>query len=225
MESKSEDGDYCELFFNLINEMVHKFMLDNGMIPKLFNPTNIQCDEHTSNRNGIEAVFGMEFLTNRTSSCEYHIDKSIKKHVKVVADVDKKSYEMLIISMKNATTKESYEGYKNSLKDLIERQNENVKKSLNDTLTFWDNINWRWATAFKSNLHNVHRSSLAEAAQASMKAANEKNVSLVDATYNDITDSARLDAKWKNRQCGERATGTGPTFSDLQERYDFLVFE
>ena len=53
--------------------------------------------------------------------------------------------------------------------------------------------------------------SLAEAAQASMKAASEKNFSLVDTTYADITDSARLDAKWINRIEGEESRGSGPS--------------
>ena len=46
-------------------------------------------------------------------------------------------------------------------------------------------------SAFKFNLHNITISSLAEAAQASMKAADEINVSLVNAAYY-ITDSTRL---------------------------------
>ena len=44
-----------------------------------------------------------------------------------------------------------------------------------------------------------------------MKAASEKNFSLVDATYADITDSARLDAKWINRIEGEESRGSSPS--------------
>ena len=40
----------------------------------------------------------------------------------------------------------------------------------------------------------------AEAAQASLKAANETSASLVDAIYYDISDSARLEAKWESRK-------------------------
>ena len=36
-----------------------------------------------------------------------------------------------------------------------------------------------------------------------MRAADEINVSLVDAAYYEITDSARLQAKWDNRINGE----------------------
>ena len=53
-----------------------------------------------------------------------------------------------------------------------------------------------------------------------MKAASEKNISLVDATYADITDSARLDAKWINRIEGEESRGSGPSQVELDERYE-----
>ena len=44
------------------------------------NPILIKSDDHTySNRNGIEAVNGKEFLENHTSSCLYNFDKSVKK--------------------------------------------------------------------------------------------------------------------------------------------------
>ena len=43
-----------------------------------------------------------------------------------------------------------------------------------------------------------------------MKAVSEKNVSLLDATYAHITDSARLDAKWINR-IEEESRGSGPS--------------
>ena len=56
---------------------------------------------------------------------------------------------------------------------------------------------------FRVGLHNIPKSGLTEAAQASMNAASEKNISLVNATYAVITDSARLDAKWINRIEGE----------------------
>ena len=75
-------------------------------------------------------------------------------------------------------------------------------------------------TSYRVGLHNIPKSSLAETAQASMKAASEKNISLVDATYADITDSARLDAKWINRIEGEESRGSGPSQVELDERYE-----
>ena len=53
-----------------------------------------------------------------------------------------------------------------------------------------------------------------------MKAANEKNLSLVDAVYADISNSARFDATWKNRLQGEISRGCGPSGINLEERDD-----
>ena len=85
-------------------------------------------------------------------------------------------------------------------------------------VNFWDKIKYRWASAFKFNLHKITRFSLAEAAQASMKAADEINVSLVDAVYYGITDSARLQVKWEIRISAERCTGCDPSNLELSER-------
>ena len=56
MESNTENSSYCALFFFLIKEMLEKFMKENGQVIKIFNLSIIQCDEHLSNQNGIEAV-------------------------------------------------------------------------------------------------------------------------------------------------------------------------
>ena len=51
-----------------------------------------------------------------------------------------------------------------------------------------------------------------------MKAAGGKNLSLIDAVLADITDSSRLEAKWRNRARGERSVGEGPDGSTLLAR-------
>ena len=53
-----------------------------------------------------------------------------------------------------------------------------------------------------------------------MKASNEKSISLVDSIYADISDSARLDAKWKNMLLGEQCCGRGPSSLELEDRYE-----
>ena len=115
--------------------------------------------------------------------------------------------------MKNAVS-DAYIRVKRQLEKLIKRQNAAVSKSLTDALNFWERVKYRWASAFKFNLHNITRSSLAEAAQVSMKV----NISLVDAIYYDITDSAPLQVKWENRINGEGCTGGGPSPLELSGR-------
>ena len=71
---------------------------------------------------------------------------------------------------------------------------------------------------YRRSLHGIPRSSLAEAAQASMKATGGKNLSLIDAVYASVTDSVRLEAKIQNRENGEVVRGTGPSESEVQKR-------
>ena len=166
----------------------------------MFNPVHIKYDEHPGNQIAIKKVFGVKFHQERTSSREYHFNKSVEKHKKFLRNEDISTYKKLCADMENSVTTESYDVQESS-----------ASKPFFDTLKFWDSIKPRWATSYRVGLHNIPKSNLAEAAQASMKAANEKNISLVDATYADITDSARLDAKWVNRIEGEESRGSGPS--------------
>ena len=43
-----------------------------------------------------------------------------------------------------------------------------MPKSLTDTLNVYEKVKYRWVSAFKFNLHNITRLSLAKVAQASM---------------------------------------------------------
>ena len=185
-----------------------------------FNPIEIKSDEHPGNWIAIEKVFGKDFLENRTSSCSYHFDKSVARHEVYIKKKDIQIYMKLTSNLKNCVTVEEYQRTKEQYESLINRQLEGDRKPLISTFKFWDNLKYRWATVYKSNLHAIPNASLAEAAQASMKASNEKNISLVDSIYADISDSARLDAKWKNRLLGEHCRGRGPSSLELEDRYE-----
>ena len=121
---------------------------------------------------------------------------------------------------KNSVTAENYEICKQRIIKLIGVQEISTRKPLFDTLKFLGSIKSCWETSFREGLHNIPNSGLTETAQASMKAASEKNISLVNATYAVITDSARLDAKWINRIEGEESRGSGPSQVELDERYE-----
>ena len=210
MKTVTENAEYCELFFELINEMICKF--NNNKESSKFNPVHRKYDEHPGNQIAIKNVFGIKFYQERTSSCEYHFNKSVNEDIS--------TYKKLWADMKNSVTTESYEICKQRMIKLIGVQEISARKPLFDTLEFWDSIKSRWATSYWVGLHNIPKSSLAEAAQASMKAASEKNISLVDATYADIIDSARLDAKWINRIEEEESRGWSPSQVELDERYE-----
>ena len=115
MEAEIENGENCELFFRVINQILQTFICEKEEIRSssyIFNPIHIKCDEHSGNRIGITAVFGDEFLENRTSSCEYHYDKSVEKHKKYVRNEDVGLYKTLSSSIKNSVTTDHYNNAK-----------------------------------------------------------------------------------------------------------------
>ena len=193
MKTKNQDKHCCALFLRGINRMCQNFINKadgTTCLTYSFNSREMKSDEHPGNRIAIEKVFGKGFLENRTSSCSYHFDKSVARHKVYIKKKYIQIYMKLTSNLKNCVTVEEYQ---------------RIRDPLISTFKFWDNLKYRWATVYKSNLHAIPNASLAEAAKASMKASNEKNISLVDSIYADISDSARLDAKWKNRLLGEHS--------------------
>ena len=68
METVTENAEYCK-FHN--NKKAFKFNL-----------AHMNYDEHPGNQIAIKKVFGVKFYQERTSSCEYHVNKSVEKHMK-----------------------------------------------------------------------------------------------------------------------------------------------
>ena len=209
-------------FLRGINRMWQNFINkrdDTSCSTCSFNPIEIETDEHPGNRIAIEKVFGKDFVENRTSSCSYYFGKSVTRNKVYMKKEDIQIYMKLTSNLKNCVTVEEYQRTKEQYESLINRQLEGDRKPLISTFKFCYNLKYRWATAYKSNLHAIPNASLAEAAQASMKASNEKNISLVDSIYTGISDSARLEAKWKNRLVGEHCCERQPSSLELEDPY------
>ena len=85
--------------------MLQSFPSEKGNPFRSFNPNILQREEHTSNFKGIEAVFGNTFFGKRTASYEYHFDKSVKKHQRLVSDEGKIYYKTLTSGMKMESVK------------------------------------------------------------------------------------------------------------------------
>ena len=69
-----------------------------------FNHFRLKDDENGGNKIGMANVLGKKFVEECTSSCEYHIQESVKRHSKYIKD-----YSALVNGMKNATTELEYE--------------------------------------------------------------------------------------------------------------------
>ena len=82
---------------------------------------------------------------------------------------------------------------KKGLVNLISRQFEFCQRSLTDMLDLCDNLKYRWIMAFKSNTHTISQSSLAEAADASIKTGGKKMFSQL--MQHTVASQGPLDSK------------------------------
>ena len=87
----------------------------------------MKYDEHSGNQTAIKKVFGVKFYQERTSSCEYHFNKSVEKHKKFLRNKDISTYKKLCAGVKNSVKTESYEICKQSIIRLISVQEISVR--------------------------------------------------------------------------------------------------
>ena len=95
METSTEDKDCCKLFFININKMLQEKICEDQNIESssyFFNPYHLKDDEHGGNKIGMRDVFGVAFVNERTSSCEFHLDQSVKIHKKYLNKESRESY-------------------------------------------------------------------------------------------------------------------------------------
>ena len=104
------------------------------------------------------------------------------------------------------------------LTNLISKRPEFRQRPLTDMLKFSGNREYRWIMAFKSNTHNISRSSQAKVTLASTKADREKNIFLLDAAYCNIAESARFEANWQIPMNGEQSFRCWPSSFIFYER-------
>ena len=140
----TENHEYCAIFFQKINEML--ISLSREQDPQaeemVFNPFHLKDDEHGGNKIGMVTVFGEDFVRNRTSSCEYHFNLSVKNHRKNVKQKDRKEYTQLCKELKEAQLKTVYQTKKIELETLILRQVPGDAKCLSKQLAFWHKANY-----------------------------------------------------------------------------------
>ena len=135
----------------------------------------------------------------------------MKRHSKDVVDKDR--YYRLLNGMRDASTELIYLSNKEEFDNLIETvTSAPSQKSLLAFIRYWDERKFRWALAYRmQSTCDIPRNSLAEDAHAKMKSGGRKNLSLVDAAYEDTQASACFEARWQKRKDGEKSTGRGPT--------------
>ena len=179
-EPPTEDKDCCNLFFTNINKMLQKKTWeDQSIVPSsyVFNSYHLK---NGGNKIGMRDVFGEVFANECTSSCEFHLDRSVKNHKKYLYKESREFYGKLCTSLKTSNTVEMLDANRKLLDSVISSEIPGNQKPLNDALKFWLCFKHGWVLCYRNTVHNVPLSRLPEAAQAAMEADGGKNLSLVD---------------------------------------------
>ena len=184
----------------------------------VFNPYQITDDKHGSNKLGMKAVFSETFVNERTLSCAFHMEQSVKNHKKYVTKESREFYANFCNSLKHSSTNEIFNSNEALLPSLISNQIRGNRKPLLNAPDFWLKSKHRWALCFRHSIHQIPCSGLAEAGQAPMNADSGKNLSLVDAVINSTVDSLHHEANIWSCQAGERPEERRPTGFELGER-------
>ena len=154
------NGHY--LFFQKKNEVLNKYLQEQGIVKDenesySFNPFHFH-NENRGHKFGIANVLGKKFAEERTSSCEYHLQDSVKRRSKCVKDVS--NYSALLNGIKNATAKLEYEEKNNCRMSLSATSHCMVEKSWKVLWDFWDGRKFRLDFPFLPSIHNIPQSSL-----------------------------------------------------------------
>ena len=122
METLTEDKDCCKLFFTNINKMLEEKICGDQNIESssyVFNPYHLKDDEHGENKIGMQDVFAEAFVNELTSSCEFHLDHSVKNHKKYLNKESRECYEELCTSFKTSNTAQMFDTNRKLLESLI----------------------------------------------------------------------------------------------------------
>ena len=121
---------------------MNKYLQEQGIVKDenesySFNPFHFH-NENRGHKFGIANVLGKKYVEERMSSCEYHLQDSVKRHSKCVKDVS--NYSALLNGIKNATAKLEYEEKNNCRMSLSATSHCIVEKSWK---VLWDFLGWK----------------------------------------------------------------------------------
>ena len=117
--------------------------------------TNIKDDGHGGNKLRMKAVLGETFVNERTLSCEFHMEQSVKNHKKYVTKESREFYANLCNGLRDSSTTEIFNSNEALLRSSISNQVPENRKPLLNVLGFWLKSTHRWALCFRHSVHQI----------------------------------------------------------------------
>ena len=107
MEVARENADNVELFFNILNEVLHKYTKE---VTYCFNPAMFVTDAAGAIHQGMHCVFGEDFH-EKISTCQWHFKRCTWKQLVHVGEDDRVSFQRSVHGICKAKTNHEYELY------------------------------------------------------------------------------------------------------------------
>ena len=114
MEVERENADNVELFFNILNEVLHEYTKDETYC---FSPAMFVTDAAGAIHQGMYRVFGEDFH-EKISTCQWHFKRCAWRQLVHVDEDDRVSFRRSVHGICKAKTNHEYELYKGLLKEI-----------------------------------------------------------------------------------------------------------
>ncbi|CAB3993049.1 Hypothetical predicted protein [Paramuricea clavata] len=205
MDCERENQECISLFWKLWNDALSEISKNPAYT---FDPKGWCMDEAGANWSAIEEVFGSEALS-KCKSCEFHFKDCRNRHRRVLSTQEEKDkFTELTDRMLYATTTSTYQ---KNLMELLNFIDEVRRPNLKSWVNWWhdrrDHIFRAWRPA-----NNPPNTNLAEVGHSSWAHQGAKNLDLITAAKEDITEMVRLEVSIQTFQSGESKPGNGPSF-------------
>ena len=178
MEVRSESSEHIALFFKLWNEVL--IMAGKKTSSYFFNPKNIMVDSAGSNYGGIRNVFGLEYMTTKVISCQWHFMHVMEQLVHKLPEEDQEEFLELRHSLCKKTTIPEYQLIATRLHQMAQNCPQIISK-----LNWWHVRRWHVFGAFRTGPTHTGIN-LAEIGNVAWKTSGSQ-LTLLAAAKDDVT--------------------------------------
>ena len=206
MEVRSEGSEQIALFFKLWNEVLR--MAGKKTSTYFFNPRNIMVDSAGYNYGGIRSVFGIDYMTQKVISCQWHFMNVMEQFEHKIPEEDQEEFLQLCHALCKKTTIPEYQLVATRLHQIAQKWPVIISK-----LNWWHVRRWHVFGAFRTGPTHTGVN-LAEIGNAAWKTSGS-NLTLLTAAKDDVTLFILQDEEIQcHRTSAIMVGGQGP--NDLQ---------
>ena len=177
MECRSESTETIALFFKLWNEAL--MAAGDKNTTYRFNPKNIMVDSAGANYGGIREVFGLQYMTNKVLSCQWHFLHVMEQSISSLAEADQEEFMRMCHSLCQKKTIAEYQLVASRLQQIASEHPPILSK-----LEWWHVRRWHVFEAFRNGPTHAG-CNLAEVGNAAWKETGSQ-LSLLEAAKTDV---------------------------------------